>query len=141
MLFDSIHPVLRESIIWSICKRDSSMKEFCENVVNMISRISLIYSEKLCSKCGRILNDDVYHCMFDCSYMHNQRHMFLDQLAIIFGNPLINILSGFSNEVFLGAILGAPCEEIDYVLNDRYIEFLRLGLKYVSRLWSQYSEQ
>ena len=49
MLFNSIHPVLRESIIWSICKHDSSMKELCENVVNMISRISLTYFEKLCS--------------------------------------------------------------------------------------------
>ena len=67
--------------------------------------------------------------------------MFMDQLYTIFGKTLTDIVSGFPNEVFLGAILGAPCEELDPVINDRYFEFLRLGLKYVSRLWSQYLEQ
>ena len=136
--FSCIHPVFRESIIWSVSKYDPSFTMHCQNVISLISRLNAYEYEKLCCKCGSLFTKDVEHCLFRCPYLDDIRTRFKLKLETVFGSTISEFLYSLRNEVYIGVLLGSPNDDLYNLLNDNYIDFFMIGIKHVSDLWHSF---
>ena len=136
--FRSIHPVYRESIIWVLCKYDPSIREHCQNFMQLICRLHSYEFEKLCHKCGSMFTNDAEHCLFRCAYLEDIRTRFKHLLATWFGSAVLELLNSFPNEIYIGVLLGSPDDTLDFLLNDSYIRFLKAGVSHISKLWCNF---
>jgi hypothetical protein len=139
--FYFIHPCFADSYIWRLCRQEPSMASFCRGVISMLSRLCGYKIDTLCSKCGCIFNDDVYHCMFECSYFEEERLNHMTDIGLKFGQYVLDVLQDMDNYERLGIMLGSPFIELYPVLSDIVDSFTKCNIVFVNSVWSRFKDQ
>ena len=137
--FTYVHPVLRESIIWHVCKNDYKMRFYCQNVIEMLSFFNRNSQECLCSCCGILYKDVIRHCIFKCANNYAAIQIYVNQIRTSFGNHVFRLITAMPEYELLGVLLGAPCDSLDILLDDdSYIDLIKNSICLIGKLWNKF---
>ena len=106
----------------------------------MISRLSRYNSVKMCTKCGVSYNNDVNHCMFECSYFDTMKNNFNAKIARLFDEQFSCALQNLDSHVRLGVYLGSPLVDVTAFLGESDMLFYKVTVRYISDLWTKFLE-
>ena len=132
--FSCINPCFTDSCVWRLCRQYPSMLKACKSVIDMLSKLCSFSKERLCSKCGCVFTDEVYHCIIECPYFDVVRHAHASDIMREFGPGICNIMYEYYGYERLGVMLCSPI--VDYPSELDMDSFLKLNVVYCDRLWS-----
>ncbi|MES9994111.1 MAG: reverse transcriptase family protein [Candidatus Thiodiazotropha sp.] len=137
-LFYRLHNVHEPHYLWRTAKEYPQYFHCYKSVMQMIATISNNFTGPfICSYCNSHYDNRVFHCIYECSYLKNERAILWNDICRL-NTGIYTLLRSLDRSSQLLALLGEKIVPLFDILGDNVQVFWHICIVNLDKMWSKY---